>query len=78
MDIDLVKESTCGQCVLVWEGIAKKKCFEKWRMLDIRTDHEARRILSEKGQEHVWNMVLNYETIRAEGEEPEDVTKLLV
>jgi len=77
-DIDEVKQSSCGQCVLVWEGVAKKKSFEKWRVLDIRTDHEARRILSEKGQEHVWNMVSSYETVRAEGEEPENVAKLLV
>ena len=73
-----MKESACGQCVLVWEGVAKKKSFEKWRVLDVRTDHEARRILSEKGQEHVWNMVSSYETMRAEGEEPENIQKLLV
>lgn len=48
-NLDSVKESSCGQCVLVWEGIAKKKAFEKWRIVDVRTEHEARRILSEKG-----------------------------
>jgi len=48
-NVDSVKESTCGQCVLVWEGSGKKKAFEKWRVLDVRTEHEARRILSEKG-----------------------------
>ena len=74
----MLKESVCGQCVLVWEGIAKKKSFEKWRVIDIRTDHEARRILSEKGQEHVWNLVVSYSTARAEGEEPENIQKLLI
>ncbi len=77
-DVDMLKESVCGQCVLVWEGIAKKKSFEKWRVIDIRTDHEARRILSEKGQEHVWNLVVSYQTARAEGEEPENIQKLLI
>ena len=77
-DVDMMKESACGQCVLVWEGIAKKKSFEKWRVLDIRTEHEARRILSEKGQEHVWNMVVNYSAARAEGEEHENISKLLI
>ena len=77
-DVDNIKESNCGQCVLVWEGITKKKSFEKWRVQDIRTEHEARRILSEKGQEHVWNMVVNYQTARAVGEEPEDIQKLLI
>lgn len=72
-----MKESSCGQCTLVWEGVAKKKSFEKWRVVDVRTEHEARRILSEKGKEHVWNMVVNYHTARAVGEEPEDVNKLL-
>ena len=77
-DEDLVKESICGQCLLVWEGVAKKKSFEKWRVADVRTEHEARRILAEKGQEHVWNMVANYQTARAIGQEPEDVKKLLI
>ena len=77
-DVDMMKESTCGQCLLVWEGIAKKKSFEKWRVADVRTEHEARRILAEKGQEHVWNMVANYQTARALGQEPEDIKKLLI
>ena len=73
-----MKESICGQCVMVWEGAAKKKSFEKWRVTEIHSDHEARRVLSEKGQEHVWNMVVSHDTMRAEGEEPENVQKLLV
>ena len=59
-EIEDAKESKGGECVLVWEGVAKKKSFEKWKVVDIRTEHEARRILSEKGQEHIWNMVISY------------------
>lgn len=77
-DIEATKESKGGECVLVWEGVAKKKSFEKWKVVDIRTEHEARRILSEKGQEHIWNMVISYQTMRAVGEEPEDIKKLLL
>ena len=29
-EIDDIKESKDGSCVMVWEGIQKKKSFEKW------------------------------------------------
>ena len=60
VEIDDLKESKDGSCVMVWEGIQKKKSFEKWRVADVRTEHEARRILSEKGLEHLWNMVTTF------------------
>ena len=77
MDIDEVKESTNGECVLVWEGIQKKKSFEKWKLTDIRTEHDAKRILGEKRLEHVWSAVQSFQTMRAQGEQAEDVEKLL-
>ena len=77
IEIDDIKESKDGSCVMVWEGIQKKKNFEKWRVADVRTEHEARRILSEKGLEHLWNMVTTFQEMRAVGEEPEDLEKLL-
>ena len=48
-DLEAVKASRDGQCMLVWEGIVKKKSFERWKVVDIRSEHEAKRILGERG-----------------------------
>ena len=73
-----IKESRDKLCFLVWEGIAKKKNFEKWRVVDIRSENEAKRLLAEKGYEHFWNMVSTYQPSRGEGEEPEELEKVLM
>lgn len=57
---ETIKESLDKHCTLIWEGISKKKTFEKWRVIDIRSENEARRLLSEKGCEHYWNMVSTF------------------
>lgn len=44
-------ESSDKRCYLVWEGINKKKMFEKWRVVDVRSENEAKRLLAEKGCE---------------------------
>jgi len=68
--MDNIKESLDKKCFLVWEGIVKKKNFERWRVVDIRSEGEAKRLLGEKGCEHYWNMVVNFIPERAEGDEP--------
>jgi hypothetical protein len=60
MEDDKIKSSKDKKCFLVWEGIQKKKNFEKWRVVDIRSENEAKRILGEKGCEHFWNMVITF------------------
>lgn len=45
---------------MVWEGIVKKKMFEKWRVVDIRSENEAKRLLSDKNCEHFWNQVVTF------------------
>ncbi len=46
---DKIKSSKDRKCHLIWEGIQKKKSFEKWRIVEIRSENEARRLLGEKG-----------------------------
>ena len=46
-------------------------------MVDIRSENEAKRLLGEKNCEHFWNMALTFIPERAEGEEPEQLEKLL-
>ena len=64
-----MKESLDKKCFLVWEGVVKKKSFERWRVVDIRSENEAKRLLGEKGCEHYWSMVANFHPDRAEGED---------
>lgn len=71
-------ESKDKLCFLVWEGIVKKKMFEKWRVVDVRSENEAKRLLGEKGCEQYWNMVSTFQHQRAEGEDPENIKRLLI
>ena len=84
MEVDTTSKK--GQCSLVWEGsstpiqaqVNKKRVFEKWRLIDIRSDAEAKRVLSEKNMAHLWQMVTSFKPERAAGEEPEDIAKLFI
>lgn len=64
-DKEFLKNNT--RCSLVWEvlillikGVLKKRYFEKWKIVEIRTENEARKLLSDKGIEHFWNLILSY------------------
>ena len=48
-EVDKIKSSKDRKCHLIWEGVQKKKSFEKWRIVEIRSENEARRLLGEKG-----------------------------
>ena len=47
-------------CMLVWEGTIKKRAFEKWKTMEVNSEIRARKILSDKGMEHYWNLILSY------------------
>ena len=51
--------------------------FEKWRIVEVRSENEAKRLLGEKNCDQFWNMARTYQPERAEGEEPEDIAKIL-
>lgn len=74
---DKVKVSKDKKCHLIWEGVQRKKTFEKWRIVDIRSENEAKRLLGDKGCEQFWHMVTTFNAERAEGEEPESIEKQL-
>ncbi len=42
--------------MLVWEGVVKKKQFDRWRVAEIKSEGEGRRLLAEKGAEHYWSV----------------------
>lgn len=74
---DEAKVSKDKKCYLIWEGIQRKKSFEKWRVVDVRSENEAKRLLTEKSCEQFWNMAITFQPERAEGEEPEQLEKVL-
>lgn len=45
------------KCELVWEGTLKKRSFDSWKTREFRSEVEAQKILSEKGFEHLWNII---------------------
>jgi len=55
-----VELSNSKHCMLVWEGTIKKRSFEKWKLMEVTSEIRARKILSDKGMEHYWNLLLSF------------------
>ena len=47
-------------CSLVWEGKLQKRFFDKWRVIEANSEHDAIRALSERGCGHYWNSMLSH------------------
>jgi U4/U6 small nuclear ribonucleoprotein PRP3 len=46
-------------CHLIWEGVVKDHNFNKWKMIEIKSELEGRRALAERGVEHYWDQALS-------------------
>ena len=57
---DSMEIKNSKKCMLVWEGILKKRSFEKWKLMEVTSEIRARKILSDKGMEHYWNLLLSF------------------
>ncbi len=44
----IAEEVKDNKAALVWEGVVKKRIFDRWRVMDVRSDTEARRLLADK------------------------------
>lgn len=73
----MVKESLDRVCYLVWQGVKEKRVFDKWKTVNIKSENEARKLLGDKGMEHLWNQVMSFQPDRAIGETLDDVNKEL-
>lgn len=59
-------EQTAPECMLVWEGSnpnppqgqTQKK---SWKLMDVRSEQEAKRILSERALGHLWSQILSFQ-----------------
>lgn len=59
-NLNNVELKNSKHCMLVWEGTIKKRSFEKWKLMEVTSEIRARKILSDKGMEHYWNLLLSY------------------
>ena len=55
-----MKDVANNRCALVWEGVLRKKMFDNWKLIKVRSENEARRILTDKGVENYWNILSSY------------------
>merc|ERR1719215_1160648 len=47
-------------CVLIWEGAVKQRNFKNWKVTHARSEQEARKLLSDRGSEHYWEMLARH------------------
>ncbi|KAL4487124.1 hypothetical protein ABPG72_001576 [Tetrahymena utriculariae] len=50
-----------NKCALVWEGVVKDHNFNKWKVHDVDSEVEARRVFTEKNVEFYFDMAINYQ-----------------
>jgi len=50
-----------NKCSLVWEGMLKDHNFNKWKVVEIKSELEGRRLLSDRGVEFYWDRALTGE-----------------
>ena len=46
--VRITEEVKDNKAALVWEGVVKKRIFDKWKVVDVRSETEARRLLADK------------------------------
>mmetsp|Transcript_33236 Transcript_33236/g.60214 ORF Transcript_33236/g.60214 Transcript_33236/m.60214 type:complete len:579 (+) Transcript_33236:69-1805(+) len=47
-------------CVLIWEGIVKQRNFKNWKVTHCKNEPEARKLLTDRGADHYWDMLARY------------------
>ena len=58
-----IKWTENNKCQLVWEGVQKQRSFNRWRVIDMKSEAEGRLILAERGMEHYWDLALKLPAI---------------
>jgi U4/U6 small nuclear ribonucleoprotein PRP3 len=60
--VEPVEDTSClkgNTCSLVWEGVMKDHYFNKWKVIDYKSEIEAKRALEERGVLYYWDMAMN-------------------
>jgi len=47
-------------CVQIWEGIVKQRNFKNWKVTHAKHEPDARKMLSDRGAEHYWDMLARF------------------
>ena len=58
--VDWTLEDPPGGCSLVWEAEIKDAVFRRFSFKDVESELEARKLLSERGVEHYFDLVTNW------------------
>ncbi|CAK9164018.1 unnamed protein product [Ilex paraguariensis] len=54
------EEKPVNKCVLVWQGSIAKPSFNRFFVHDCRTEATARKVFSEAGVAHYWDLAVNF------------------
>jgi len=53
-----------NKCRLVWEGLVKDHSFNRWKVIEAKSDLEGRRMLADRGVEHYWEHAIKGVSIK--------------
>ncbi|KAF6151607.1 hypothetical protein GIB67_010283 [Kingdonia uniflora] len=59
-DMNETEEKPVNKCVLVWQGSVAKPSFYKFHVHQCRTEAAARKVFSDAGVAHYWDLVANF------------------
>ncbi|XP_043721204.1 protein RDM16-like isoform X2 [Telopea speciosissima] len=59
-DDDENEDKPDNKCVLVWQGSAAKPCFNRFLVHQCRTEAAARKVFSDAGVGHYWDLAINH------------------
>ncbi|CAI9091521.1 OLC1v1026577C1 [Oldenlandia corymbosa var. corymbosa] len=59
-DEDMDDDAPVNKCMLVWQGSVAKSSFHKFSIHECRTEAAARKIFSDAGVGHYWDLALNF------------------
>ncbi|KAF5195211.1 U4/U6 small nuclear ribonucleoprotein Prp3 [Thalictrum thalictroides] len=59
-DGDENQDRPVNNCVLVWQGIVAKPSFNKFLVHQCRTEAAARKVFSDAGVAHYWDLAVNF------------------
>lgn len=54
------EDATINKCLLVWQGNVAKPCFHRFSIHECRTEAAARKVFSDAGVGHYWDLAVNF------------------
>lgn len=54
------EDAPINKCLLVWQGNVAKPCFHRFSIHECRTEAAARKVFSDAGVAHYWDLAVNF------------------